>query len=310
MTEKCSKCGKFVAAGQSTCESCNTAESSEQSSSKTVVMVLPNASTSSVFRFEIPVFVQGQQGGIQTWLRQVDVRMKLAKITTEQEKYEYLIASLPSEIINCVYDLINQQPAVDPYTTLVRRIESEFQPTEREQVKKLLQGMVMGDKKPSLFLREMRNLAKNQVTDVVLKELFLNQLPENLRNILIVIESASLDSLAEAADRGWDPSRQPVVASAEAAPSHTGTEQRMNELMGKMVEVLDRISRRDDQGRSKRRDRSQTPGGKKGFVEKQRSTSRKRNPKWKLCRYHYKFGDDARKCEDWCERWLGKKPEN
>lgn len=60
--------------------------------------------------------------------------------------------------------------------------------------------MVIGDKKSSIFLREMKELVKGQVTDVVLRELFLKQLPEGLRKILVVIEFASLDSLAAAAD--------------------------------------------------------------------------------------------------------------
>lgn len=311
MTSKCKKCGKFLPAEATgdTCVACTTATAVEavqkmaQTTSEGTKSV--NTTTSSVFRFEVPTFIEGQQGGIQIWLRQVDVCLKLAKITTEQEKYKYLIASLPSEIINRVFDLINEQPPSNPYTTLVQRIESEFQPTESGQVKKLLQGMIMGDKKPSLFLREMRELAKNQVTDVVLKELFLAQLPEALRRILVVIESASLDSLAAAADRGWESSGLSVIASAEAIPAQSGTEQRMNELMGKMVEVLDRMSRRDEERKFTRRDRSQTPGARRDAGRRERSNSRKRNPKWKLCRYHYKFGENAHRCESWCEKWQG-----
>lgn len=98
----------------------------------------PSTAASNVFKFEILAYVHSQQGGIRTCLQQVEVRLKLANITGEQEKYEYLIASLPNEIMSRVYDLVNIQPPMRPYTTLVERIENEFQPTESEQIKQLI----------------------------------------------------------------------------------------------------------------------------------------------------------------------------
>jgi hypothetical protein len=163
----------------------------------------------------------------------------------------------------------------------------------------------------------MRNLAKDRVGEAVLKELFLAQLPETLRGILVVIESASLETLAAAADRGWEsggPSKVESLTHSQSTASNQtqqGAERQMNEIMDKMVEVLNRFSRRDS-GKSppRRRDRSQTPGRQRSKQERERSDSRKRNPKWKLCRYHFKFGDNARKCENWCERWATKNSEN
>ena len=108
----------------------------------------------TAFRLEIPNYTPSQQGGIKTWLRQVDVRLKLAKMSTEEEKYEFLIAALPAAILERVYDLVNVQPVNDPYKTLVKRIEDEFQLTDAEQVKKLLSGMKRGDKKPSFSARD------------------------------------------------------------------------------------------------------------------------------------------------------------
>lgn len=170
--------------------------------------------------------------------------MKLAKLTSEVDKYEYLIASLPSEILGKVYDLFDVQPPIDPYTTLVRRIEIEFQPTETEQIQKLLRGLERGDKKPSSFLPEMHDLAKDRVTDTVLKELFLAQLPEVFASILSVSAMTNLDAMAAGADSYWarEKSEKTTIASAtvfhETLQPASSTDAKMDALMGKMVEVL------------------------------------------------------------------------
>ena len=228
------------------------------------------------------------------------------------------MASLPSEIVSRVYDVVNEEPPVDPYKTLVARIEGDFQPTESEQVHKLLQGMQMGDKKPSRFLREMKELAKERVTDTVIKELFLKQLPTGLRNVLAVIETSNLES--KAADRGWQygntdiseiGSEKQTQKSQTVEKPVNEMEKKFDELMGKMLEVMDRLSRQEkyvSSGRS--RNCSQTPGRQGASKGRQRSNSRKRNPKWKLCYSHHWFGDKARSCEDWCERWPGNKNNN
>lgn len=329
MTDKCTKCKKFITAEckSGICPTCETAiamELAESMAKETKTNELPNNNTPTapnnstpVFKFEVPTYIPGQQGGIRTWLRQVEIRLKLAKILTEEQRYEYLVASLPGEIVSRVYDLIIKQPSQNPYTTLVKRIQEEFQPTETEEIQKLLKGLTRGDKKPSLFLRDMRDLAKDRVGEAVLKELFLAQLPETLRKILVVIESASLETLAAAADRGWESSGLTEIASlAQNQPCTNGTQPsntqhdsggQMTEVMSRMVEVLDRFSRRESsRSPNWRRSRSQTPKGRSNSPRRPRSNSRGRNPKWKLCRYHFKFGDEARKCESWCERWNGK----
>lgn len=265
----------------------------------------------------MPSYTDGQEGGIKTWLRQVGVRLKLAGVTGEQDRYEHVIASLPTEILSRVYDLVNDQPETDPYTTLVKRIQTEFEPTDSEQVKKLLEGMKIGDAKPTLFLRSMRALAKGRVTDVVLKELFLKQLPGNLRKILSVVETPNLESLAAAADRGVQSDcfsgvaeiqkshRDEPSAVQKETQSMSAMEQKFDEMMGKMVEAMERLA----QNHPTRRPRSQTPGREGGKNHRQRSNSKRRNPNWKLCYAHHRFGDKARTCEHWCERW-GTKPEN
>ena len=197
--KKCTGCGQFLPANatDTTCLKCQTLKKTAE-----LVSGLKDShptATPRLFKFEMPSYVAGQSGGIKTWLRQVEIRLKLAEVTGELERYEHVVAALPNKILSRVYDLVNNQPANDPYSTLVTRIEAKFQPTESEQIKRLLQGMKIGDRKPTMFLREMQEVAGDLVAKQVLRELFLHQLPKSLREVLTVINTASLESLAKAA---------------------------------------------------------------------------------------------------------------
>lgn len=302
----------------------NETQSNENPSSNPFATTTPQPEEMATsIRLEIPAYSAGQQGGIKTWLRQVDVRLKLAKLTTEVEKYEFLIAALPPEILGQVYDMVNEQPETDPYTTLVKRIQDEFQPTDAEQVKKLLSGMRRGDKKPSLFLREMRELAKDKISETVLKELFLAQLPKSIAEVLEVVEARDLDSMAKGADRGVTRTGLEVAATGTvprdatdpSSSSQTTSNPPVVFLMERMIEALERFSHRGDySGRGRGRGRRDvTPArGDQNDRRQNRSRSRGRNPNWKLCRAHFRYGDNATRCESWCERWSGpkKKTEN
>ncbi|XP_065224308.1 uncharacterized protein LOC135848337 [Planococcus citri] len=149
----------------------------------------------------IPDYKVNAPGGITTWINQVETRFKLAKMTSEEDKFDHMVASLPHEITNRVFNIINNPPTVSPFTTLKDTIIKEFKLSDAERVKKLLKGISRGDRKPSEYFREMKALAKDKVTDDVLREMFLAQLPKSAADILTVLSTTLLDELAKAADK-------------------------------------------------------------------------------------------------------------
>ena len=192
--------------------------------------------------------------------------MRLSRVTTEKEKYEYLVAALPTPIMDKVYDLVINEPVANPFTTIMKRIETEFKPTESKQIKKLLKGMTRGDQKPSQFLKEMRELAQNEVSDNVLWELFLAQLPPITAGVLEMMSEEDLDALAKAADKGWARESEANIA-ATSAPSQCDHQLSSSALVNKMIEALDSWSKTNRKGgqmqertdRRQSRSRSQTP---------------------------------------------------
>lgn len=68
----------------------------------------------------------------------------------------------------------------------------------------LLEATELGDKAPSVLLREMRTLAGTNVTDNMLRTLWLQRLPTRIQELLTVLDDMNLDKLAACADKAHD----------------------------------------------------------------------------------------------------------
>lgn len=62
----------------------------------------------------------------------------------------------------------------------------------------------MEDERPSFFLQRLRNQAGTDCNEAILRSLFLEQLPENTCNILVINPQVDLAVLANQADRILD----------------------------------------------------------------------------------------------------------
>lgn len=245
----------------------------------------------SIPKFDLPQFSADQLGGIRAWFQQVEIRLDFMNMDTEDKKYNLLVAGLPVEIMNRVYDVIREKPTIEPYSTLKKKIIKEFEPTEDQQIQKLLEGMKIGNKKPTVFLREIKSLAKNRVEESVLRQMFLNQLPPVTSSVLRLSKTLTLDELAEAADEGW--ARE--IKEVNEVKKESDSPEKPDDVVTKMIEALEKwhFSNR----------RSQSRGS--NFQQRRRSQSRRRQNQLNLCWAHKKFGNDARTCRPWCKEYKG-----
>ncbi|GFW02847.1 uncharacterized protein TNCV_3732471 [Trichonephila clavipes] len=77
----------------------------------------------------------------------------------------------------------------------------------------LLTGIAVGDMKPSQLLRKMKSLAGVNISEKVLRTLWLDKLPDSIKNIL-VISSENLENLSVMADKILEINSLPEVYSA------------------------------------------------------------------------------------------------
>ncbi|KAH6924725.1 hypothetical protein HPB50_022753 [Hyalomma asiaticum] len=141
----------------------------------------------------------------QLWFLQVESQFTARRITAELTKYHHVVASLPPAIASEIRDLLVAPPAENAYTTLKQLLISRLTPSE-PRLQQLLHYTDLGDRTPSQLLRHMRQLlhtADATTTDAdsrLLRELFLQRLPVNVRMILASAADKRLSELAELAD--------------------------------------------------------------------------------------------------------------
>ena len=72
-----------------------------------------------------------------------------------------------------VNDIILNLPAMDRYAALKDRLVKSFADSAEKKLRRLLNEVDLGDRRPSQLLRRMRDLAQNGMSEEVLKSLWL-----------------------------------------------------------------------------------------------------------------------------------------
>lgn len=254
--------------------------------------VAPAPQTASV---SLPPFAHGRT---DRWFRVIESQFDLhnPKITCEKTRYNYLVTAIPPEVSDLVADEDFYPRTDTPYTTLKNAILQETTMSGAQKVRKLLQQQTLGDQKPSQLLRQLKQLATGSSgshDEVMLKELFLQQMPGQIKTILAGFTTTNLAELAKAADQMLEMTpTTPVVSSTtkhhETHKKPYTSELSISELAAELQEIKTMLRQKE---RSKSRGRNQST---------QRNRSRSRPREDGTCWYHSRFGMSAKKCTAPC----------
>ncbi|GBM47562.1 hypothetical protein AVEN_90271-1 [Araneus ventricosus] len=92
---------------------------------------------------------------------QLDASFRLAGVTVEQTKFDYLVAALDPETLSHATDIVCEPPP-HPYTALKSRLLTQFEVSQTKKLKNLIKDLELGDRSPSMLLRQMRDLSERQ----------------------------------------------------------------------------------------------------------------------------------------------------
>lgn len=231
----------------------------------------------------------------EMWFYQVEAQFKISGITSEDTKFNYLIAQLEPRFVENIWDIV-KDASTTKYSLAKDRLLKTFQESENKKIKLLISGLELGDWTPSQLLRKMRSLGGTEFSDKVLRTLWLEKMPSSVKNILIVSEE-SLDKLATMADKIMEMTPRSTDLS-EVKATATGTDSTpVDDLLLKRISALElQIAALSEQRHSRDQRRY-------NYRNRSRSRSRKRyDPNGKLCFYHFKFGAKCRpeKCVQPC----------
>ena len=228
------------------------------------------------------------------WFAQVEAQFQTRKITSQKTRYDYVVASLSPEVAVEVRDLVLKAPDSDQYDKLKEALIERTAASEQRRLQQLFTGEELGDRKPSQLIRRMEQLLGQAAEDApaFMKELFLQRLPSGVRMVLASAKADTpLAELALLADKVMEVSSPtPPTPINNITQSNTlATE--LREEVARLTQLVKSASRAPSRGRSPHPHRHPSP---------RRTPSQE--PSSKLCWYHERYGDQARKCREPCSR--------
>jgi hypothetical protein len=218
----------------------------------------PANPTQHAVRLKLPVFWTAQP---QVWFVQAEAQFHISQITADSTKYYHVVGALDQDAASRLVDLLRNPPDENKYEAIKRRLTETFGLDRRERASRLLHMDGLGDRKPSALMDEMLALADNHRPCLLFEQLFLEQMPDDIRLQLTSDDFADPRQLAARADTLWLAKQQGTALNATTA-------------------ALSSTSNRP----------SPTTTGKKVAVDA--------SSEW--CYYHKKWNNDARKCRAPC----------
>ncbi|UYV74058.1 hypothetical protein LAZ67_11001992 [Cordylochernes scorpioides] len=209
---------------------------------------------------------------------------KPSPITNDDTKFSYLISLLPPSTAIEVREFIISPPPDNKYDALKKAIIKCTADSEFKKLQQLLTQEELGDRLPSQLLRHLRQLIgeSKPVSDTTLKMLWMQRLPKNIQIILTTQEQASLNSLADLADRVTEITSSPSSSTSTLEKELATLRAEISALKIDLNKKEERIPR--SKSRSSSSSRKSSP-----------NSYRKYNPNGSWCWYHFRFKHHARK---------------
>lgn len=240
----------------------------------------------------------------ELWFAQVEQEFARRNITAQMTKFREVVTSLSSAEAMEVRDIVISPPDQEPYEHLKRELIRRTTASEQRRLQQLLTAEELGDRKPSQLLRRMTQLLGSQASlrdSSLLRELFLQRLPSDVRRILATSSNIPLDDLAELADKILDTAPPMIQATTYPTSSHPlpATEaspfdfQRLHDDVAHLITEVAAL----------RQNRPNLPEPH----HMRRSFSKGRADTPPVCWYHRTYGPRAHNCSPPCS-WLKENP--
>jgi len=256
---------------------------------------------------------------VNRWIGQAEAQFTTGRITSPATKFAYLYGSLPEDVVNKLSDAAANG---NDYEALKAELIHTFTESKPELFDKLVNHSKYMDTKPSLYLRNLQQVASQLgVGDEIIRIKFLKGLPDDMRPTLLTYGSASLEEMARVADTlmSYKPSVLPVnnISTPKIGPVDTDTTQdRFSNTPALLQNSYHPHDTYINYIPAQHQERQLTHqahnyGGRNQQQTDGRGSSSNNRPglqpfhpdqRQKTCRHHIFYGPAARNCKPWC--WL------
>lgn len=219
------------------------------------------------------------------WFAQAEAQFNLAQVTRDETKFWHIIAKVDQSVICHVSDLVSNPPAENKYGAVKERLIARFALSAQARLEQLLGSYDLGDLRSTHLLAKMQESSTGlNVDDALMKMLFLQRMPQNVRAVLSISDETT-QKLAEMADKMIDSSPATNAAVHVPAPVPSTGENADYASLKEEIEVLTAEIRRLKTNPSRSRSRS---------------SSKPRSRVDEVCWYHRKYGSRADRCREPC----------
>ncbi|XP_054720158.1 LOW QUALITY PROTEIN: uncharacterized protein LOC129229806 [Uloborus diversus] len=165
------------------------------------------------------------------WFLRLEAQFSLVHVTADETKFNYVVAAIDSDILSSVSDIIVRPPDTNRYETVKKRLIDLHSESEFSKIRTLLQGLELGDQRPSQLLMRMRTLGGDSVGEPLVKSLWLGRLPSGIQSLLAVLNE-DLTQLASIADKIHDLMPQASISAAHvsSAPQNLALQVQIDQL--------------------------------------------------------------------------------
>lgn len=221
------------------------------------------------------------------WFAQAEAQFALAGVTQDATKYNHIVAKIGQTVICNVADIVKNPPAADKYDAIKNRLIKRYELSAQSRLEQLLNSCDLGDLRPTHLLAKMQELSAGlNVDDALLKMLFLQRLPPNIRTVL-TIHDGTLEKIAEMGDKMIEVSSPTTAAVDSRATTMSNQDPCSQESLADQIAALTAEIRRLKANPQRSRSRST-------------SRNRRATGSNSVCWYHRKYGAAAEQCRSPC----------
>ena len=238
----------------------------------------------------------------KAWFAAADLKFQVANITSERDRFAHAGGAMGFNMLRAVMDLVENPPAVDPYTTLRGRLVLAHQLTPVQKAIRCLQVEASSSQRPSDVLASLLEFCPpGEQGTALFRGAFTMRLPVAIQAHLAGTELTDIKELAQMADRLWQSHGPQPVAAVEEVQSEEDDEDVVAALQGK--KRFQQSHPKDQRGYQGR----QVAGGGAGGGKSQRGYQGRQVAGGKagrskednfLCQKHATYGEAAWYCED------------
>ncbi|XP_062898548.1 synaptonemal complex protein 1 [Mobula hypostoma] len=162
------------------------------------------------------------------WFEQAEAQFQVRQIASDATKYYYMVGTLDQETADRVIDFLRQPPATDRYKALKALLIRTFGLSRHERAVWLLHMDDLGGRAPSALMSDMLALAEGHKPYQLFEQIFLEQMPEDIRLLLADEDFRDPRGVAARTDVLWHAKRIggttigiSAATQLKAQPSHT-----------------------------------------------------------------------------------------